>query len=33
MHLDTDAYIALGGMASILIISVGLLAYVLMKKR
>ena len=33
MHLDTDAYLALGGLASILLISVGLVVYLLMKKR
>lgn len=33
MHFDTDAYLALGGLASILVITVGLLAFILMRKR
>ena len=33
MHLDTDAYLALGGLISILAITLGLLAFVLIKKR
>lgn len=32
MHLDTDAYLALGGLASVLAITIGLLAYLLIKK-
>ena len=33
MHLDTDAYLALGGLASILAITFGLLAFLLIRKR
>jgi hypothetical protein len=33
MHLDFDAYLALGGLASILVITAGLLAFVLIRKR
>jgi len=32
MVLDTAAYLALGGLASILVITVGLFAYVLTRK-
>lgn len=33
MHLDTDAYLALGGLVSVLVITAGLLAFILLKKR
>jgi len=33
MHLDTDAYLALGGLASVLLITIGLALFVLIKKR
>lgn len=33
MHLDLDAYLALGGLVSILLISFGILGFVLLKKR
>ena len=33
MHFDTDAYLALGGMASILVITAGLLVFLLVRKR
>lgn len=33
MHLDLDAYLALGGLASVLVITCGLLAFVLLRKR
>lgn len=33
MHLDLDAYLALGGLGSVLAITFGLLAFVLMRKR
>jgi len=33
MHLDVDAYLALGGLASVLVISLGLAIFVVMKRR
>ena len=33
MHLDIDAYLALGGLASILVITFGLLGFLLIRKR
>jgi hypothetical protein len=33
MHLDTDAYLAVGGLVGILIVTVGLLAFLFMQKR
>ena len=33
MHLDMDAYLALGGMASILVISFGLLIFMFINKK
>jgi len=33
MHLDLDAYLALGGLGSVLVITFGLLAFLLLRKR
>ena len=33
MHLDTDAYLALGGMGFVLAISFGLLIFLFVQKR
>ena len=33
MHLDTDAYLALGGLTSVLLVTIGLLLFVLIRKR
>ena len=32
MNFDFDAYLALGGLASVLVITIGLLAFLLVKK-
>jgi len=32
MHLDTEAYLALAGFASVLVISLGLLVFMFMRK-
>lgn len=32
MHLDTDAYLAIGGLVAILVITAGLLTFVLSRK-
>ena len=32
MHFDTDAYLAIGGLVSILVITAGLLVFVLSRK-
>lgn len=33
MHLDTDAYLALGGMVSILVITIGLGLFIVIRRR
>ncbi len=33
MHLDTDAYLAIGGLISILVVTAGLLMFLLARKR
>ena len=33
MHLDIDAYLALAGLGSILLITFGILGFMLLKKR
>jgi len=33
MHLDTDAYLAVGGFISVLVITIGLVTFLLAKRR